>query len=277
MIDLLHRLKTLCSGTRLYFVQALSVEISYRFALLQQVAGAALGLVGLIFFWRTAGASVAERKSYSPALLTAYLLIAYIFPLIHDTRVSSAISSSIRFGKLSFSLLRPYPYLWSVATQAIAVSVLRLLMLIPVLAVLALGFEELRYIAASVEPTAVLQCALAILIGIVCNILIRMVFGLFAFDLTQTWGPELVLLAFLTLAGGEAYPLDLLPRPWFEVASWTPAFYMSGFPALVLLGRLTQEEALLLTGRGVMVSMLTLLVVLSMWRRGLRRYEAVGA
>ena len=270
-------LTRLFAGGCQYFTQSLAVEASYRFALLQQVAGAVVGLIGLIFFWRTAASSIAVGGNYSPGILSAYLFIAYVVPLIHDNRISAAISSSIRFGKLSFSLLRPFPYLLAVAIQAIATSVLRVGLLAPVFIGSSFFFAELRQIVTNMDSYAFVGFAAAMGVGILCNVLVRMVFGLFAFDLTQTWGPELVLLAFLTLAGGETYPLDLLPQPWFEAASWTPAFYMAGFPALVLLGRLTPEHSLELLGRGLLVATLTLIIVLAMWRRGLRRYEAVGA
>jgi ABC-2 type transport system permease protein len=269
-------LGSLLAATRLYFMQALAVELTYRFALLQQAAGLAVGLAGLLFFWRTAGSGVAAQATYTPALLTAYFTIAYVQLILQDAKVSWTIATSIRMGKLSTALLRPYPFLLSVAAQAMAVALLRFVLVLPALVLAFWLMDELRPVVAPLDAGRLTAFLGAVALGLVCGILTRMVVGLSAFDLTQTWGPELVFFAFSTMAGGEAYPIDLLPPSWLAASSWTPAFYMVGFPALVFLGRVDEAEYLSYLLRGIFVALSTAGVVALMWRRGLRRFEAVG-
>lgn len=269
-------LGSLLATTRLYFTQALAVELTYRVALLQQAAGLSVGLAGLLFFWRTAGAGVAAHATYTPALLTAYFTIAYVQLILQDAKISWTIATSIRMGKLSTALLRPYPFLLSVAAQAMAVAMLRLALVLPALILAFFAMDELWRVVAPIDAARLAAFLGAVALGLLCSILTRMVVGLTAFDLTQTWGAELVFFAFCAMAGGEAYPIDLLPPSWLTASSWTPAFYMIGFPALVFLGRVDEAEYLRYLLRGIVVALVTAGVVALMWRRGLRRFEAVG-
>ncbi len=71
-------------------------------------------------------------------------------------------------------------------------------------------------------------------------------------------------------------PLELLPGPLQAVAAAMPFQYIYYVPLSLLLGRLEGGELwIALAAQGGWLAGLTLLA-LALWRRGLRRYEAVG-
>lgn len=268
--------RRIAQATTVFFKQALAIEINYRFSLIQQAIGSVIAFTGLVYFWRAASINAVTQTNYTVATLTCYLLIAATQPMLQDSKVSTSISTAIRMGKLSSYLLRPYPYLMGIGAQAYAVAFLRALILFPLIGLAVYCIDYFSVMSQKLTLNNVCFFSLATLLGVTICLFARIIVGLLAFDMTQTWGPELVFLAFYTMLGGEAFPLDLLPEPWFLIATWTPAFYMIGFPALVLIGRIPTEEFWNLFARGSLVAFITGLIVYWMWRRGLKRFEAVG-
>ena len=74
----------------------------------------------------------------------------------------------------------------------------------------------------------------------------------------------------------QVAPVVLLPGPIQALALLLPFWYMLGFPVEVLMGQLTAGELV----RGFSLQIGWLLVAVGLyqlvWRRGLRRYSAVG-
>ena len=70
--------------------------------------------------------------------------------------------------------------------------------------------------------------------------------------------------------------LELVPGKLFAVLSLLPWTYTTYFPLQVYLGRVTPTQAA--QGLGMQAFWIAALVGIAalMWRRGLRRYEAVG-
>jgi ABC-2 type transport system permease protein len=83
-----------------------------------------------------------------------------------------------------------------------------------------------------------------------------------------------ILMLFLA---GQIAPLTLFPN-WIQIlADILPFRWMLGFPVELVLGRLTQLQALEgLAAQAVWV-IISLVLVRMVWRAGVRVYSAVGA
>lgn len=262
------------AATGIFYAQALAVELIYRFSLVQVFAGMAVGFLGLIFFWLAAGRA-ATQPGYGGATIVAYFLFAAAHTIVQESRVSWNLSAGIRMGKLAASLLRPYPFLVSVFCQAAAHATVRIVIIVLIFTGVLLFAPSLRQtilMVGDVWLPYVAVLALSLAIGWVTRIGI----GLLAFDMTQTWGPELVFLSLYAAASGANYPPDLLPAALHSLVTWTPFYYMVGYPTLVILGRVSGPELVSQFGQGAVVLVVTVSIVGLMWRRGLRRFEAVG-
>ncbi len=264
------------AATRLYYTQALSVELVYRFALLQSFLTIGITLAGLLAFWLAAGAAAGASSSYTQGSLIAYFLIVSALGLIHDNRLSWNLGSAIRMGKLSSSMLRPYPFLLSQIAFAAAHATLRIVLCTPILILIAVFVPAFGDAISAMPYEALLSFLAAMALSFAIGWLVKIALGTLAFSMTQTWGPELIFMSFYAAASGIAYPPDLLTGMMKAAIGWTPFYYMIGFPTLVLLGRIagpTLEAELL---RGVLVLGVTLALVIVLWRRGLTQFEAVG-
>lgn len=263
-------------STWLSYTQALSVELMYRLALFQSFITIGITLLGLLAFWLEAGKAAGAAAIYSRGALVAYFLIGSGHALIQENRLSWNLSAAIRMGKLSASMLRPFPFLCAIMAQAAAYATVRLVLILPVVALIAAAVPAFREVLLSLNTNSFINYAAAIALAVVVGWLVKLALGMLAFDLTQTWGPELIFVAFSAVSSGVSYPPDLLTGMMRSVVSWTPFYYMIGFPTLVLLGRVQGDLLLVELGKGTIVAALMAVLVAVMWRRGLKRFEAVG-
>ena len=268
-------IRRLVRSTATLFLQGLAVELTYRIALIQTIFSEIIGMVGLAFFWIAAGRSdTANAYGYSPHLLMTYFIIAGFMSLLAEDGLSHNVSFDIRTGKLSAALLRPFPYIVRPLARSAALVVVRLAIIAPIGAVLIyyLSPNAFAIIKSGHWGKNLLAIALAILIGwsIKCMV------GFLAFKMTETWGPELIFLSLSSLASGHYYPSDILPAQLFTVATWTPVFYMIGFPTLAIMHKFSAGQFEQLFGRGCLVACLTIMLANFVWRRGMREFEAIG-
>jgi ABC-2 type transport system permease protein len=268
--------RRLLASTWLSYLQFLSVELIYRYALLHVFVMSGVSLVGMLFFWTAAGENVAADAAYSAPLLVAYFIVVALLGIVQENRLSWNLSAAIRMGKLSAAMLRPFPYLFSVIAQAAAQVTVRAVLLVPMALLLFVSIDTLRNVASQWEASQLWAFAAAVALSLVIGWLTRICLGLLAFDMTQTWGPELIFLACWSVGSGASYPLDLLSPALYTFLSWTPVYYMIGFPTLILLGKIPVGEWGELFVRGGVVTLCLALLVTAMWRRGVKRFEAVG-
>jgi ABC-2 type transport system permease protein len=214
--------------------------------------------------------------AYTQSALLLYFLYASGHTIIQESRVSWNLSMGIRMGKLAASLLRPYPYLVSVVCSAAAFATIRFVILALLFAgVIALS-DDLQAAAQAVSADTLARYVGVLALSLAIGWVLRIGIGLLAFDMTQTWGPELIFMSFYVAASGVSFPPDLLPAWIHQIVTWTPVYYMVGFPSLVLLGRVDGAAFDVQLTRGAVVFGLTALVVWLEWRRGMKKFEAVG-
>jgi ABC-2 type transport system permease protein len=94
--------------------------------------------------------------------------------------------------------------------------------------------------------------------------------------MTQTWGPELLFMSMFFAFSGVVYPVDLLPSGLVKALSWTPLFYMQGLPNLVAIGRISGQPLVEYLMRGSLVFVASAAILVFMWQRGVRKFEAIG-
>jgi ABC-2 type transport system permease protein len=224
-----------------------------------------------LFVWSTA-AGGSGIGGMTRGEFVAYYLILIVVNQLTYSQTNWTVGDVIRSGRMNALLLRPMPpFVEAVATQVSGIVVYSAFIL-PVTTILALVLRPELHIQARDALTFVPALFLA---------------GLLRFF----WGYWLALLAFwatradallalqdalVFLLAGQVAPTVLLPGALRAVSEVLPFRYMLGFPVEVLTGRLEAGEI----GRGFVLQALWLAVALAMfvtlWRRGVQRYSAVG-
>ena len=143
----------------------------------------------------------------------------------------------------------------------------------PAVAVLYLIFQP----RLQLRTVDLLLFLLALPLAFLLRFFVEWAVALTAFWTTRTDAVSSVYFLLLLFLSGRIAPLDLLPEWAQRVASITPFRWAIAFPVELLLGRLSLQQA----WRGLAAQALWvlggLLLVGVVWRRGVRRFAAVGS
>ena len=245
--------------------------IEYRAEVLIWMIAGSLPLI-MMFIWMGLAAN-GPVGGYGAADFAAYFLLVFIVRQFTVCWVVQPLSREIRLGEMSSRLMRPLdPYWMYVADHIVA-----LLMRIPIVPPVVLLGLALTGAFAKLSPAALPLFFLAITGAWLIRFNMHYSLGLVAFWTDQAASFEGLLFTIYMVFGGALFPIALLPPAAQAIIALTPFPYLIGFPVDVMLGKLSQAEML----RGFGLQLLWILVFIGMrqlaWRRGLRRYGAVGA
>ena len=224
-----------------------------------------------LFVWSTA-AGGETIGGFTRDEFVAYYLVLILVNQLTYPQTNWTVGDVIREGRMSTLLLRPMSPLYDTFSTEVAGKVVCMAFVVPVAAVLALVLRPELHVAPRDGLAFVPALALA-------------------WALRFFWGYWLALLAFwatradallavqdslIFLLAGQVAPTPLLPGMIRTAATVLPFRYMVGFPVEVLTGQL--DSARLLTGFALQAGWLAIALALftTVWRKGLRRYTAVG-
>lgn len=251
----------------------LRAEIQARAAYRAQIAIGAFGWVVPLAFmalWRGAADGKA-LEGITQAQFTTYFAILLVVSNFWLTgTVVFGTSRRIHDGQLSAMLLRPVPPLFVPASEGIATTVYR----IPVVAI---GVPVVILAAGGVVTDRVGDWPLALVVavlGITTMAYVGALVACVAFWMTKAQGVMGLIFGLEWVFGGMVAPISLMPGPLPTVLAHQPFWYAGGAPAEIIAGIGDHGPLLVLECLAwIVVLHLVLRVV---WRRALRRYEAVG-
>ena len=245
--------------------------VAYRAEFLVWILTSTMPLI-MLALW-TSVAKEAPFREFSSSRFVAYYLSLLIVRHLTSNWVAWQMSEEIRTGVLSMRLLRPIHPIFAYATTHIAALPFRSLIALP------LCFILLISSGASALTTDPLQLAL-LLPSLFFAWLIT--FGmLFALGCTSFWFTQMFgLLNFYfgvwSLLSGYLLPLALLPDWIRRPAEMLPFYATLGAPTELMTQSLSHEQIFLLLARQLFWAIASIAIALWAWRRGVKRFEAVG-
>ncbi len=234
-------------------------------------------LIGTIYLWRAMYGEESGRQlgSYTySALIYYFALSVFVDNLVTPTEDEWQIAADIRDGRLSFLLLKPLNYL---AYRFTLYASYRLLYTAIILPGVALIFYFLRdHVTLPAQPlTWVAFAASAAMAGLI-QFAIAYAIAMLAFWLLEISTIIFIVFSFEYFLSGQLFPLDMLPAWLSGFIHWAPFTYELYFPVQVFMERVKGDalrEGLLIQAGWVVILWA---VAHGMWRRGIRRYQAVG-
>lgn len=202
--------------------------------------------------------------------VTAYYVVLLFVRLLTVSYENHTFSGRIYNGELADDLLRPHPVILQPLGENLALRVWHLLVGLPLLllalllAPIHLGMGDVALAVPALLLAAVLQFLFTYMLAL-CAFWTEQVHGVVGF------GSVLIF-----LLGGVAAPLTLFPaalRPWGQAL---PFQAMLGFPVDIAVGAMGRADVL---GGYLWQVAWTIAFALGsslLWRRGVRRYTAVG-
>jgi len=252
---------------------AIQEQFQYRVANYFYMIGMIAEPVIYLVVWSTvAREQGGEVGGYTPGAFAAYYIVWTLVRNMNIVFTPYGWEWRIQHGQLSAELLRPiHPLHWDVAFFAGWKFVVIVLWL-PLAAVLSWVFKPT--LAPSLLEVGVFF--LAIWGAYLIRTMFLSLLGMITFWTTRVNAIYQLYFAAELILSGRLVPMALMPAWVQSMARFMPFQWTFGFPIEALIGQLTPKEllnGLLMQGLWIGVG---LLFVNLMWKRGIRRFSAVG-
>lgn len=247
--------------------------VAYRAEFLVWILTTTMPLV-MLALW-TSVADEAPFRGFGSADFVAYYLATLIVRNLTGTWVAWQLNDELRQGTLALRLLRPiHPFLAIMVGHAAAVP-LRALVALPIAAVLLAGSGGA---ALTHDPTRLALLAPSLAMAWVVTFATMFALGALAFFLERSVSLVNLYFGAYAVLSGYLLPLALMPGWLRAAAAWSPFRAMLGTPVELMTraGLTADDVARLLLGQ-LGWTCASLALALGLWRRGLARFEAVGA
>jgi ABC-2 type transport system permease protein len=245
--------------------------VAYRAEMLVWVLTTTMPLI-MLALW-SAVAREAPVGRFGQPEFTAYFLSTFIVRQLTGSWAAWQIGFEVREGTLAMRLLRPLNPLWSYAAENVAAVPMRLVVALPVAAVM-LALEARGSMTTSVSLWA-LWCV-SMFGAWLLTFLINVILGCLALYLESSFKLMDVYLALYFVFSGYLFPVALFPGWARSLVAFLPFQYQLSLPVELMTRGHDLHSALLgLAHQWVYVGILGAVAVLS-WRSGVKRFAAYG-
>ncbi len=250
---------------------SMQVTLAYRGRLVFLFTGALFPML-MMFVWLTVDAGGPTADGWDGPRFVSYYAAAAVVYSLTSSGISWAWDRELRSGELSNRLLRPMPVFHQFAAAEAGERMVTAIVLVPVLIVATI---VLPIVAFPVGVGSLVAAVIATLMAFLLAVLMSSTFALIGFWTTQSNNVYLLWWGLGAFGSGWIAPLDVMPSWLQRIAEILPFRYSLGFPVEIALGLRTGK---VVTGFVVALLWLTTFAVVYVlaWRRGVRRYQAVG-
>lgn len=247
--------------------------LQYRADLFMWMAAeSAIPLVSLAIWYTIAQTKNAPLSAVDT--LTYYLIIMFVI-IVTNAWAGWFLARSILNGDIVQYLVRPISPFWPHIANNILEKIIKLLIPLPVLLLVLWQFPRF-FSPAIYEPRHIVLFAISVALAAVLSFMIELNFGVIAFwleDIVQIRRYKDII---QEATSGVLIPLAFLPPTLHQIFSVLPFRYIFSAPAEILLGQAEHAAAWRLLGiQGLWVAGLVIILVI-LWRRGLKIYAVPG-
>ena len=231
-----------------------------------------------IFLWRAVyqGKEAQDQVGgYTLAgMISYYLLVTLVDMLTAVTEDDWQIAAEIKDGNINQFLLKPIDYLiYRLCLFGAGRLIYTAVALGPILFFILL---QHRYFVLPADRVAFACFLVSVPMTALLQFLMSFTMALLAFWVLEVSTFIFILFAFEYIAGGHLFPVDILPGWLSQLLSYTPFPYQLFFPVSIYLGR-ARGTAL---WSGLLIQAFWVIAFYCaarfVWRRGIRKYTAVG-
>lgn len=250
----------------------------YRGNFLFRAVFGLIPLMATIYLWRAvyAGKSATESVgAYSLAqMISYYLIVTVVNALTAVTEDDWQIAADIKDGNISQFLVKPIDYLsYRLGLFAAGRVIYTAIAVVPVALFI---LYQARYFVLPADAATFFLFCFSMLLTALLQFFTSFTMALLAFWVLEVSTFIFILFAFEYIAGGQLFPLNILPAWLAQILYFTPFPYMMYFPVSVYLGQSTGPEL----WRGLALQLFWVIASFTLarfiWSRGIRKYAAVG-
>lgn len=222
------------------------------------------------------GSSSGMIKGYSMEEMVTYVLIGGLFSAMSFNLIWGTVSRDIERGDLSLFLVKPVSYIKYQIYTEFGGWALNILASILAQSVVIFLFIDKIIINTDFKTLSIIS--IMIFLTIFIEVLIGLLVGFIAFwSEGEVGGFHNLSSIIRKFFAGVFFPLSLLPTSLSFIGFYLPFAYSFFVPAQIYLGKMSMDMA----WKGIVIQLVWILIlsilVKIVWKKGLKKYEAVGA
>ncbi|MEK7544712.1 MAG: ABC-2 family transporter protein [Patescibacteria group bacterium] len=249
--------------------------LEYRFQLLYWLTINMVPIILMIALWSAIYAEKTIFGQYTLPMMITYYVITKLFNRLTTTYSEERIAKDIKDGNLSQFLTRPINYAVLKFGERMGIRIVNAALYIPAYGLVFYLLRNTIVAPASAGALGVITIILAI--NIFSHFLLARILGSAAFFMLETRALFGLKENIITLISGYMFPLFLFPELLQKFLMLTPFPYYYYFPMQVYFGLLSKTEIL----QGIAIQTFWMFALFfigeAVWKKGLKKYEAVGA
>src|ERR1017187_333720 len=253
-------------------------NLTYRFNFLARAVFGLIPLIAMLYVWKKIYAGKATGATVGPyslgEMISYYLLTTVVDALTAVNEDDWQIAADIKDGNISQFLLKPIDYLWYRLCLFLSGRVTYLAVAVTPLAIFILYLHH--YFVLPTSWTAFSCFLLSTVLTALLQFFMSYAMAMLAFWVLEVSTFIFILYAFEYIASGHLFPLDILPAGLERALYFTPFPYQLYFPVSIYMGKATGADL----ARGLLIQGLWVIAAYCVarfaWRRGIKKYSAVG-
>ena len=251
------------------FLFGLRQVTNYRVDTLISILSKIVSLLGVVFLWSIIGKS--EGISGVESLMAYFLIANGVQGLVdgESLRFSKEINANVKQGTLSAVLLRPTNpiiYMYSNFLGGRGVNISMQLILI------CLGFVFLGGVSIIQIDLFFVSVLVAFVVAFVFNLFI----GSMSFWTSEANHLQNVMSHILRVFSGVLIPISFFPETAKKILMYSPFPVLGYLPSVVLQKNMADTEVIMTLASSIIWSIILLPICIWFWKRGVKRYEAIG-
>lgn len=248
--------------------------LEYRFQLLYWLTINMVPIILMIALWNAIYANKETFGQYTLPMMITYYVTTKLFNRLTTTYSEERIAKDIKDGNLNQFLTRPINYAVLKFGERIGIRLVNAIMYIPAYCLVFYLLRDTIVAPTSASALAIITAVLAI--NIFSHFLLARILGSTAFFMLETRALFGLKENVITLISGYMFPLFLFPELLQKILMLTPFPYYYYFPMQIYFGLLSKTE--IIQGLTIQIFWMFALFFLGeiIWKKGLKKYEAVG-
>lgn len=253
------------------YIQAAIVEMKlifkYRVSIIFNSTMLVIPLLGFVFLFKRIYGDNGMIGSYTLSGIFTYYFWSLLVYTIIPYYAWSDLTDAIKSGSLTYFLSRPYNFLLHYYSQIVGATILWIILNFSVVLPFMFFFHKIFYFPNLKDIfIGIIFFVLSFHIGILLGFILQ----LSSFFVGEPYGYMEIYGWVVAFLGGSIIPIDLLPK-FFNHLPFRFLFYL---PAKAFTGGLKNINLLLF--EGIIYIFVFYLIVLFMWRKGLKKYTTFG-
>lgn len=248
--------------------------LTYRLSFVMWRLRNVLQLLTIYFLWSSLITSRQTLFGYSQSLMLTYIIgTSFLSAIVLSTRTHE-IGENINSGDLSSFLIRPMNYFGYWFAKDVGDKLMNISFSIVELTGLFFLLHPPLFIQTDI--VFLLFFVLAACLAVLLNFLIGAIISMIGFWSPEVWAPRFIFFILINFFAGALFPLDIFPKPVFQIFQLLPFQYLLFFPIKIYLGQMSLQ----IIFQGICISLVWIFLlwygVMLTWKKGIKMYTAYG-